>query len=114
MNICAKKTIKSNKNRKNINNPKKKSLKNTIVKVIRRGGKSVCGQKLKVISTNSQGDKFTSLAGLVKCKSAAVFTVQETKSRKKGKHQLQGYILFEAIRKKFGGGNPQKLKTSTD
>ena len=52
-------------------------------KHVRRGGKSTSGQKLKIISTNSQGDKFSSLVGLVKSKGAAIFTVQETRSRKK-------------------------------
>ena len=78
--------------------------KNTKVKT-RRGGESISGQKLKVISTNSQGDKFVCLAGLVQSKSAGVFTVQETKSRKKGKHSLQHYMIFESIRKKPGGGS---------
>ena len=34
-----------------------------------------------------------------------IFTVQETKSRKKGKHSLENYVIFEAIRNKFGGGS---------
>ena len=73
-------------------------------KRVRRGGKSSSGQKLKIISTNSQGDKFSSLVGLVKSKGAAVITVQETRSRKKNKHSLEGFVIFEAIRKKVGGG----------
>ena len=82
-----------------------KNHKTKIHKVTRRGGKSISGLKLKVISTNSQGDKFTSLGGLVKSKCAAVFTCQETMSRKKGKHSLDSFIIFEAIRKKTGGGS---------
>ena len=73
-------------------------------KHVRRGGKSTSGQKLKIISTNSQSDKFSSLVCLVKSKGAAIFTVQETRSRKKNKHSLDSFVIFEAIRKKAGGG----------
>ena len=72
---------------------------------VRRGGKTVLGKKLKIISTNSQGDKFTNLAGLVKSKEALVFMVQETQTRKKGKHQLENYVLFESKRTQVGGGS---------
>ena len=72
---------------------------------IRRGGKSIGGSKLKIISTNSQGDKFASLASLVKSKNASVFMVQETNARKKGKHQLENFVIFESKRIKVGGGS---------
>ena len=72
---------------------------------VRRGGKTVLGKKLKVISTNSQGDKFTNLSGLVKSKEALVFMVQETQLRKKGKHKLDNYELFESKRSQVGGGS---------
>ena len=58
-----------------------------------------------MISTNSQGDKFASLASLVKSKSASVFMVQETNARKKGKHHLDNFVLFESKRTKVGGGS---------
>ena len=72
---------------------------------IRRGRKSVGGSKLKVISTNSQGHKFNCLATLVKNKSASVFMVQETQARKKGKHVLEDFVIFEAKRSKVGQCN---------
>lgn len=74
-------------------------------KKVRRGGKSVTGIQLKVISTNSQGDKFDSLVSLVKNIGASVFMVQETRSRKKGKYSSQYYVIFESIRQKVGGGS---------
>ena len=73
-------------------------------KKVRRGGKSVTGIQLKVISTNSQGDKFYSLVSLVKNIGASVFMVQETRSRKKGKYSSQYYVIFESILQKVGGG----------
>ena len=82
----------------------KNDIKHKKYRHIRRGGQSIKGQQLKIVSTNSQGDKFASLVGLVKSKNVAVFTVQETKSRKKNKHSLEHFIIFEAIRKKMGGG----------
>ena len=57
-----------------------------------------------MISTNSQGNKFPSLVSLVERNNVSVFMVQETHARKKGKHVMQGYVLFEAIRNKKGGG----------
>ena len=72
---------------------------------MRRGGKSVISTNLKVISTNSQGNKSDSLVSLVKNTGATVFMVQETRSRKKGKYSIQDYITFEAIRKKVGCGS---------
>ena len=63
------------------------------------------GTKLKVICTNSQGDKFVSLASLVKSKNASVFMLQVTNARKKGKHQLENFELFQSKRTKMGGGS---------
>ena len=74
-------------------------------KKTRRGGKKLSGTVLKVISTNSQGDKFLSLASLVKVKKASVFVVQETQARKKGKHQLEHFVIYESKRSKIGGGS---------
>ena len=72
---------------------------------IRRGGKHVSGSKLKVLSSNSQGDKFSCLASVVKSKDISVFLVQETQTKKKGKHQLDNYVIFESKRTKVGGGS---------
>ena len=74
-------------------------------KKTRRGGRKLSGTLLKVISTNSQGDKFLSLASLVKVKKASVFVVQETQARKKGKHQLEHFVIYESKRSKIGGGS---------
>ena len=74
-------------------------------KKVRRCGKSVISTNLKVISTNSQGNKSDSLVSLVKNTGATVFMVQETRARKKGKYSIQDFITFEAIRKKVGGGS---------
>ena len=60
---------------------------------------------IMLISTNSKGDKFASLASLVSSKVASVFKIQETHSRKKGKHQLDNFVLFKAKRSKTGGGS---------
>ena len=78
----------------------------------RRGGKCVSGSKLKVISSNSQGDKFSSIASLVTNKSASVFMIQETQARKKGIHQLEHFVIFEAKRSKPGGGSMMGLHES--
>ena len=77
----------------------------TIKKKVRRGGKHAAGTRLKVLSTNSQGDKFSCLASIVKDKDISVFMVQETQAKKKGKHQLDKYVLFESKRTKIGGGS---------
>ena len=74
-------------------------------KKVRRSGKSVTGIQLKVISTNSQGNKFDSLVSLVKNIGASVFMVQETRSRKKVKYNSQDFVIFEAIRQKVGEGS---------
>ena len=77
-----------------------KKHKNTPKKV-----KNIKSTKLKVLSTNSQGNKYECLSSLVKSKQASVFMVQETQSRKKGKYQIENYVIFEAKRNKVGGGS---------
>ena len=67
--------------------------------------KNIKSTKLKVLSTNSQGNKYECLSSLVKSKQASVFMVQETQSRKKGKYQIENYVIFEAKRNKVGGGS---------
>ena len=79
---------------------------------IRGGSRSGGGSKPKIISTNSQGDKFNCLATLVKNKSASVFMVQETQARKKGKHVLEDFVIFEAKRSKVGGGSMMGIHKS--
>ena len=69
-------------------------------------------EMVKFISTNSQGDDFSSLVGLVKSKDIGIFTVQETKSRRKGKFGLENYIIFETIRNKIGGGTMMGVHAS--
>jgi hypothetical protein len=65
-----------------------------------------------VISSNSQGDKFKDLASLVIRKNASVFMIQETQARKKGKHQLEHFCIFEAKRTKVGGGSMMGIHES--
>ena len=74
--------------------------------------KSTSGTMLKVISTNSQGDKFSCLSSLVKIKKSSVFVVQETQARKKGKHQMENYVIYEPKRTKVGGGSMMGLHES--
>ena len=62
-----------------------------------------------MISTNSQGNKFSSLVSLVERNAVSVFMVQETHARKKGKHVMSEYVIFEAIRKRKGGGTMMGL-----
>ena len=64
------------------------------------------------MSTNSQGDKFECMSSLVKSKQASVFMLQETQSRKKGKHNIDNFVIFEAKRNKTGGGSMMGIHES--
>ena len=62
---------------------------------------------LKLFSTNGAGiiyGKVDSLKHEVKATCATVVTVQETHCKRKGRIQLEGMVVFEAIRAKKGGG----------
>ena len=82
-------------------------------KKIRRGGrnknhvKRSCSDFLKLFSTNAAGiiiGKIDSLKSEIVCTQANVFTIQETHCRKKGQIQIPGFVVFETIRTKKGGG----------
>ena len=67
----------------------------------------VTSKTLKLFSTNCAGiinGKIDSLKSEVKNTAATVVTVQETHCRRKGRIQLDGMVVFEAIRTKKGGG----------
>jgi hypothetical protein len=60
-----------------------------------------------MFSTNGAGvvkGKVDSLVMEVQATEATIVTVQETHSTRKGKIQIEGFVVFEAIRKKKGGG----------
>ena len=68
--------------------------------------KSTISEYFNVLSSNANGLKFKleSLKYLVKHLNIGLFTLQETKLMKKGKVKIEGFELFEAFRKKDGGG----------
>ena len=49
--------------------------------------------------------KTNSLKNIINHFKSSVFSVQETHYKKKGKFKLDNYAIFEAIRKKEGGGS---------
>ena len=74
-----------------------------VFKKVRRGGgyKYDKQQNLKIIPTNSAGDKFDCLANLIKHKNANIVTIQETKTKKKV--EIENFVVFQAKRTKSGG-----------
>ena len=60
----------------------------------------------KIFSNNCNGlkGKLNSLKSELKRTNASVFTLQETPFSRKGKVQIENFHVFEAIRKKEGGG----------
>ena len=91
--------------------PKHKSCINQ--KRVRRGRhmkkdvKSKCSSYLKNFSTNGAGvirGKQDSLRCEVSNTEANIVTVQEMHSTQKGRFQMPNFVVFEAIRKKKGGG----------
>ena len=76
----------------------------------RRKGKRGKGKSkeilLKIFSTNAAGLKLKiqSLKNEINTTNAAIFTVQETHFAKKGKLKVDGFEIFEAIRKKKKDG----------
>ena len=91
---------KSNKIQKKSKNPKKS---NKIQKIQKQY--QSC---LSILSTNAASlkHKEQDLKDKVKYFNSGIFSVQETQYRKKGKFQLDQFVIFEAIRKgKKGGGS---------
>ena len=69
--------------------------------------KNKISSNLKLFSTNGAGvvgGKVSSLRSAVKEVKANLVTVQETHSKRKGKIQIEDFVIFEAIRKAKGGG----------
>ena len=63
-------------------------------------------QEMVIFSTNAEGmkHKLQSLNNEIKSSKIAIFTLQETHFRKKGNLKIDDFEIFEAIRKKPGGG----------
>ena len=61
---------------------------------------------LKILGTNADGisSKKNSFTNLIKEDKPTVFMLQETKLRKQGLFTVQGYQIFESLRKDNGGG----------
>ena len=82
-------------------------------KKIRRGGRNRkhimrhCSGYLKLFSTNAASvinGKQESLNSEIICTKSNVVTLQETHAPKKGKIAIPNFVIFEAIRKRKGGG----------
>ena len=69
---------------------------------------------LNVFTANANGmkQKADSLKNLVKILNIGVFTLQETRYIKRGNIKVDGFEIFEAIRKKEGGGTLIGVKHS--
>ena len=87
-------------------NVEKSEKKQTKRKKIRRGKGYKNPMFLNVFSTNSAGlkSKIMNCKNEIKHFDAAIFTIQETHFQKKGKFNMEGYEIFEAIRNKKDGG----------
>ena len=92
---------------RNERKPKKKLNIHKKAKHIKRG-KGVKQVSLTIFSNNAAGltsaSKKLCLKSEISFTNAAIFTIQETCFKKKGKFQLKGFEIFEAIRKKEKGG----------
>ena len=88
-----------------MNTPKKNKIK--IKQRVSNHVKCKQDKTLKFFSTNAAGlknGKVKSLRNEVINTNANVITLQETHFSYKGRFQMQGMVVFEAIRKKEGGG----------
>ena len=92
---------KTNKNTKKIKNTKTKT--NPQIEYNKKGNNKV---PLTMITVNANGlkRKVESLKNIIKHHGAGLVTIQETNYKKKGKLQLDEFEVFEAMRKKEGGG----------
>ena len=89
-------------NKANNNEGKRKIAKTKI----KRGNKKKKEQQLTIMSANAAQlkGKLQSFKSELKACKAGIFTVQETHFESKGKVQIEGFEIFEAIRKKVKGG----------
>ena len=75
---------------------------------VKRGGRkhNKRNESLTMFSANAEGMKFKkpSLKNIINNSKVGVFTIQETHFRKKGNLKINNFEVFEAIRKKKGGG----------
>ena len=121
LNKNMKKNYDEVENKANNNEGKRKIAKTKI----KRGSKKKNEQQLTVLSANAaqlKGKLHSFKSELKACK-AGIFTVQETHFESKGKVKIEGFEIFEAIRKKVKGGtmigvhkamNPNSDNTSFD
>ena len=97
------------------NKIKNTNLQKKHVKLVRRGGdsrrkhmKSKCASSIKMFSANCAGlrnGKLKSLNAEVYNSNSNIVTLQETHFKEKGKiHMDKCFVVFEAIRRKKGGG----------
>ena len=101
-----------------------KNLKNTPTgastnprKQTKRGGRKFNRKHhLTIFSCNAAGlkGKLLSLRNEIKESNAAIFTVQETHYSEKGKISVEGFEIFESIRKKEKGGTAMGVHHSLD
>ena len=92
---CVDRKDKEKKNKKNRNN-----------KIIKRGKGMNKESELCIMSTNAAQlkGKIQSFKNEIKYSNVGLFTVQETHYDSKGKVLIEGFEIFEAIRKKVKGG----------
>ena len=76
-------------------------LKNSKNRKVKRGGRKhkKKNQSLTIFSSNAAGlkSKIQSLKNELKNANAALFTIQESHFRKKGKLKVENYEIFEAM-----------------
>lgn len=75
-------------------------------KGVKRGKGRQKETSLNIFSTNCAGlkSKLQNCKDEIKSCDAGIFTLQETHFQKKGKFKMEGFEIFEAIRKKKDGG----------
>ena len=71
------------------------------------GGNKQQIKRLNFLSTNSVGlkNKINSLKSELNKTQSAIFTIQETHARAKGKLKVDEFEIFKSIRDKGGGGS---------
>ena len=93
------------KNLNKNNNEYRKNVNKNNERKIKRGKGKNNESRLCVFSTNAAQlkGKLDSFKSELKYSKVGVFTVQETHYKSKGKVQIEGFEIFEAIRKKVKG-----------
>ena len=89
------------------------------VKKHRRGQRNsvkIYTKNFKWVGNNVAGaaSKWASIRRLVRVKSPAIVSLQETKFQVSGKHKLEGYIVYEHLRKQKTAGGGILLAVNKD